>query len=226
MGARALRPIVYRVSDAEKAARALPCNLAMPGCFHLAWMPYLRSARPLRRHKELRSGRAARAPGVNEVALLHMFGMTIVFAATAMLGTMPTLAIPCQAAENLRLKEGVSFVHDLNQGFPILGDKIDDVTLAATHPTLVFFGASGDLNTNRQAKRIVDMYKKYRTSGLKFIVVDVDHPANTQTKQLIKSYYEGYIPGEVLFDKNGKSVWKKSGEVETVTLTGLIDKQL
>jgi hypothetical protein len=128
------------------------------------------------------------------------------------------------AAENLRLREGISFVKDLNQGFPILAEKLDDTALAAGHPTLVFFGASGDLNTNRQAKRIVDLYRRYRIANVKFIVIDVDKPSGPGARQLIKAHYQGYIPGEVLFDANGKSIWSKSGEVEINTIASELDK--
>lgn len=130
------------------------------------------------------------------------------------------------AGENLRLRDGVSFVKDLNQGFPILGDKLEDAVVSSERPTLLFFGASGDLNTNRQAKRIVDLYKKYRASDIKFIVVDVDHPANKQAKALIETHYQGYIPGEVLFNKTGKTLWSKTGEVELNAVSNQIDKAL
>src|SRR5215470_244836 len=80
------------------------------------------------------------------------------------------------AAEDLRLRDGISFYQDLDTGFPIIGQKMDDVLPAADRPTFIFFGAAGDLNTNRQARRVVELYRKYRASGLKFIVVDVDEP--------------------------------------------------
>lgn len=128
------------------------------------------------------------------------------------------------AAENLRMREGISFVHDLDQGFPILAEKMEDVELSTAHPTVLFFGAAGDLNTNRQAKRIVDLYKKYKEKSVKFIVIDVDHPVNPAAKSLIKTYYQGYIPGEVVFDKTGAKKYSHSGEVEGSTLSSQIEK--
>lgn len=130
------------------------------------------------------------------------------------------------AAENLRLKEGISFTHDMDRSFPIVADKMDDVSLEPNRPTLIFFGAIGDLNTNRQARRLVDVYKKYKDSDLKFIIIDVDHLRGEAMQQLVKQYYEGYIPGQVLLDKNGKKAWSHVGEVEATMVAQKIDKQL
>jgi hypothetical protein len=137
-----------------------------------------------------------------------------------------TAGTAAQAADNLRMRDGVSFVHDLDKTFPIVGDKLDDVEIAAGKPTFVFFGAAGDLNTNRQAKRIVELYKKYKTNNVKFIVIDVDHPVNPSAKALIKTHYQGYIPGQVVFDKAGKKQWNHTGEVDTTTMASQIDKLL
>jgi hypothetical protein len=136
------------------------------------------------------------------------------------------LASAASAAENLHMREGISFFHDLDQGFPILCDKMDDVALASGKPSLLFFGASGDLNTNRQAKRIVDLYRKYKDSQVKFIVIDVDHASAAPVKALVKSYYPGYIPAEVIFDKQGKPKWNHTGEVDAGVMGGQLDKLL
>lgn len=127
------------------------------------------------------------------------------------------------SAENLRLRAGISYVHDLDKGFPIIADKLDDVKIESTKPCLIFFAAAGDLNTNRQAKRIVDLYKKYKDQ-VKFVVVDVDHPSNPETKQIIKTYYQGYIPQQVVIDKEGKTFWTHCGESDAVA--GQLDKCL
>lgn len=121
----------------------------------------------------------------------------------------------CFAADNLRLRPGISFVHDLDKGYPILGDHLDDVKIESGKPNLIFFAASGDLNSNRQARRVVDLYKKYKEQ-IKFIVVDVDHPGNPETKQLIKAYYQGYIPQQVVVDKQGRTFWTHLGESDGI----------
>lgn len=137
------------------------------------------------------------------------------------------LAVPLvDAADNLHLRPGVSFTQDLDNGFPIIGNGLEDVTLPTGKPALLFFGASGDLNTNRQAKRVVDLSKKVPADALKFIIIDVDHPANEQASKLIKSYYKDYIPFEVLVDKCGKTAWSQTGEVESNALKDQINKVL
>lgn len=145
---------------------------------------------------------------------------------TAVLTALCAFAPAATAADNLRLRDGVSFVHDLDQGFPIIADKCEDVEVSSGHPTLLFFGAAGDLNTNRQAKRIVDLYKKYKQNNVKFIVIDVDHPPCPAAKALIKTHYQGYIPGEVVFDKTGKPKWTHTGEAELGSMSSQIDKVL
>jgi len=130
------------------------------------------------------------------------------------------------AADNLRMREGISFFHDLDQGFPIVCDKMDDVAPANGKPTILFFGASGDLNTNRQAKRIVDLYKKYKDSQVKFVVIDVDHASGVPVKTLVKTYYPGYIPAEIIFDKQGKAKWNHTGEVDGGVMASHLDKLL
>lgn len=137
-----------------------------------------------------------------------------------------TACLQVQAAENLRLRDGISFVHDVDKGFPIIADKFDDIKIEAGKATLLFFGAAGDLNTNRQAKRVVELYKKLKDSKLKFIIIDVDHISSHEGKQLIKNYYQGYIPQEVILDRQGKTFWTHIGEVDQSALSAQLDKVL
>jgi hypothetical protein len=126
------------------------------------------------------------------------------------------------AAEDLKLRPGVSFTQDIDNGFPIVATDIDDTKIESGKPTLLFFGASGDLNTNRQAKRLVDLSHKTNAKEVKFIVIDVDHATTDDAKKLIKTYYQGYIPCQVILDKNGKKTWSQVGEVEQ----GVVKNQL
>lgn len=136
---------------------------------------------------------------------------------------LPTLS---KAAEELKLKKGISFSQDTDSGFPIEASKMEDVDVEPGKPALIFFGASGDLNVNRQAKRVVDLYKQTSQAGkpVKFILIDVDHPSGSAAKALIKNHYKGYIPFQVILDKSGKVAWSQIGEVETGTLANQIDK--
>ncbi len=133
------------------------------------------------------------------------------------------------AAEDLKLRPGISFTQDIDAGFPIVATDIDNASIDPNIPTIIFFGAACDLNTNRQAKRLVDIYHKFSKGQVKFIVIDVDHPANEDAKKLIRTYYSppgktGYIPFEVILDKSGKAVWSQIGEVEVSVIKGQLDK--
>jgi ribosomal protein L21E len=127
------------------------------------------------------------------------------------------------AADNIKLKDGISFVQDTDNGFPIVGDNMDDATITQGMPSLIFFGAAGDLNTNRQAKRLVDLYKKIQDK-VKVIVIDVDHPASAAVVKLIKTYYKGYIPLNVILDKNGKVSTTHTGEIDSGELKSKLDR--
>lgn len=130
------------------------------------------------------------------------------------------------AADELKLRPGISFSQDLDAGFPIVAEKIDDLDLEQGRPTFIFFGASGDLNTNRQARRVVDLYRHNRATALKFIVMDVDHATSAPARQLVRQYYGNYIPFEVVLDGSGKKVWSHEGEVDQRVLQLQIDKVL
>jgi hypothetical protein len=131
----------------------------------------------------------------------------------------PSLA---DAAINLRLAPGVSFVSDIGTSFPIVGEQMDDFTVQSGRPALIFFGASGDLNTNRQAKRLVQLYGKHH-DDTKFIIVNVDNP-NASSRELVKKYYPGYVPAQILVDKTGQTVWSQVGEVSRKKIGGQINQ--
>ncbi|HEY9733209.1 MAG TPA: hypothetical protein V6C89_14925 [Drouetiella sp.] len=133
------------------------------------------------------------------------------------------------AADDLKLRPGISFTQDIDAGFPIVATDIDNASIDPSLPSIIFFGAACDLNTNRQAKRLVDIYHKIPKGQVKFIVIDVDHPANEDARKLIRTYYSppgktGYIPFEVILDKSGKAVWSQIGEVEISVIKGQLDK--
>jgi hypothetical protein len=133
---------------------------------------------------------------------------------------------PAFAAEDLTLRKGISFDQDTDTQFPIICKKTEDTAIEAGKPTMIFFGAAGDLNTNRQAKKVVSLYQKFRSKKLKFIVVDVDHPANDNAKTLIKKFYKGYIPCQTILDKNGNMSWRSDGEVSEKQVSSKLDEQL
>lgn len=133
---------------------------------------------------------------------------------------------PATAAEDLTLRKGISFDQDVDTQFPIIAKKTEDTAIEAGKPTIIFFGAAGDLNTNRQAKKVVSLYQKFKGKKLKFIVVDVDHPPNDNAKTLIKKFYKGYIPCQTILDKNGNLSWRSDGEVSEKQVSSKLDEQL
>jgi hypothetical protein len=155
---------------------------------------------------------------VGRPADINSFGVFLSFLITISFGRQAL------AADDLKLRAGVSFTQDLDSGFPIIGSNMDDCKISDTTPTFLFFGASGDLNTNRQAKRVVDLYKKVSSHSMKYIIVDVDHPSSEEAKSLIKTYYHGYIPSEVILDKRGKQAWSHDGEIDFATIKTQVDK--
>jgi len=130
------------------------------------------------------------------------------------------------AADDLKLHKGISFNDDTDNGFPIDATRMEDMKLDPGKVTFIFYGASGDLNTNRQAKRLVDLYKQASNKAAKFLLIDVDHPINDEARTLIKNHYKGYIPFEVILDKNGKVAWSQIGEVEAGILNQQLDRAL
>lgn len=149
-----------------------------------------------------------------------------IFKTLTLMGLALASAACVMAAEDLHLKKGISFSQDTDTGFPIECQRMEDVELEQGKASFIFFGASGDLNVNRQAKRLVDLYKQAGNKPVKFILVDVDHPSTPSAKALIKNHYKGYIPFEVILDKSGKVTWSQIGEVDTGVLSSQLEKAL
>lgn len=99
---------------------------------------------------------------------------------------------------------------------------MDDFLIEPGRPALIFFGASGDQNTNRQARRLVELYSK-RKDNTKFIIVNVDGPHTDGGKELIKKYYPGYVPAQLLIDRDGHLLWSQIGEISRRKLSGALN---
>jgi hypothetical protein len=131
--------------------------------------------------------------------------MIVVFAALAL-----CVARPAAAASELMLAPDLSFTDDSSSNFPIRGHELTDGTISSGRPTVIFFGTSHCWNTNREAERLVALYPRYR-DRFNFIVVDLNAVAPGQ-RQLVASYYEGYIPTLAIFNGRGEIVYDKAGE--------------
>jgi hypothetical protein len=131
-----------------------------------------------------------------------------------MMVVVATLALcaarPGAAASGLMLAPELSFTDDSSASFPIRGKQLADGTISSGRPTVIFFGTSHCWNTNREAERLVALYSRYR-DRFNFIVVDLNAVAPGQ-RQLVASYYPGYIPTLAIFNARGELVYDKAGE--------------
>jgi len=55
---------------------------------------------------------------------------------------------------------------------------------------------------------------------------DLDQKRSPAQQQLVKQYFQGYIPHVVVLDKSGKAVYNSSGEVDESPLSSLLDNAL
>lgn len=56
--------------------------------------------------------------------------------------TILSFLIPqVEAAENISMRKGISFVEDKDNGFPVIGDKLEDVHVEPGKTNHIFFGA-------------------------------------------------------------------------------------
>jgi thioredoxin-related protein len=58
------------------------------------------------------------------------------------------------------------------------------------------------------------------------VVVDLDVKRSAAQKELVKKYYQGYIPHVTVLDKAGKPLYNSSGEVEESKISGILDEAL
>ncbi len=69
------------------------------------------------------------------------------------------------------------------------------------------------------------MYEKYR-GRVHFVIVDLDQRRSPAQQDLVKKYYEGYIPHVTVLDKNGKAIYNRAGEVDESKISNLLDEAL
>ena len=128
------------------------------------------------------------------------------------------------AADNLRLNQGLDYSSDSMDGPLVTGDDIDAGAQAGRPNYIIIYG-EGCFNSKRQAKRTVELYEKYKDT-IAFVIVDLDMPRSEAQQKLVKKYYQGSIPHVVLLDKSGRAIYNSAGEVESNTVSTLLDKAL
>lgn len=61
---------------------------------------------------------------------------------------------------------------------------------------------------------------------MNFVVIDLDRKRSPAQQELVKKYYQGYIPHVTVLDKSGKQVYNSAGEVEETTISTILDAAL
>jgi hypothetical protein len=142
------------------------------------------------------------------------------FAATGILA----LVVGAKAGDNLRLNSHLDYSSDSEDGPLITGDRMNEGAVSGKPNYIIIYG-EGCFNSKRQARRTVSLYEKYK-DRVNFVVVDLDQKRSPAQQQLVKQYYQGYIPHVVVVDKAGNAVYNSSGEVDESSLSSLLDRAL
>ena len=134
------------------------------------------------------------------------------------------LAMPAHAAENLKLNQRLDYTSDSQDGPLITGDHLEEAAVPGK-PTYAIFYGEGCFNSKRQARRTVELYEKYK-GRVQFVVVDLDRPRPPAQEELVKKFYKGYIPHVVVLNRDGKTAYNASGEVEEGDISKVLEKAL
>jgi hypothetical protein len=132
--------------------------------------------------------------------------------------------VPAHAAENLKLNQHLDYSSDSLDGPLITGDHLEDGTVPGKPAYAIFYG-EGCFNSKRQARRTVDLYEKYK-GKVQFVVVDLDRPRSPAQDALVKKFYRGSIPHVVVLDRDGKTAYNASGEVDSGEISKVLEKAL
>ena len=124
--------------------------------------------------------------------------------------------------DNLKLNQKLDYQSDSIDGALITGDDAQSGFLAGKTNYVIIYG-EGCFNSKRQARRTVELYNKYRNQ-VHFVVVDLDVRRSPEQQQLVKKYYQGYIPHVVVLDGNAKALYDSDGEVNSGVIEGVFEK--
>lgn len=142
----------------------------------------------------------------------------------SLFSTALALALPAHAAENLKLNQYLDYSSDSLDGPLITGDHLEDGTVPGKPAYAIFYG-EGCFNSKRQARRTVELYEKYK-GKVQFVVVDLDRPRSPAQEELVKKFYRGSIPHVVVLNRDGKTAYNASGEVEEGEISKVLEKAL
>jgi thiol-disulfide isomerase/thioredoxin len=146
------------------------------------------------------------------------------FVATGVVSIALAWAVPAYAAENLKLNQHLDYTSDSQDGPLIAGDHLEDGAVPGKPAYAIFYG-EGCFNSKRQARRTVELYEKYK-GKVQFVVVDLDRPRSPAQEELVKKFYKGYIPHVLVLNRDGKTAYNASGEVDSGEISKLLEKAL
>ncbi len=128
-------------------------------------------------------------------------------------------------ATHLKLNPDLNYSSDSDDGPLITGDNMSEGVINRGKPAYVIFYHRECYNSKRQARRTVELYQKYN-GRVDFIVVDLDSPLSKEQRGLRDRHYKNYIPHVTLYDKEGKVVYDRSGEVRNDKISRVLDSLL
>jgi len=126
------------------------------------------------------------------------------------------------AIDNLKLNPHLDYRSDSLDGPLITGSDAQSGFVSGKTNYVIMYG-EGCFNSKRQARRTVELYNKYRFQ-VHFVVVDLDVQRSPEQQQLVKQYYEGYIPHVLVLDAHGEPLYNQSGEVDSVVIEDLFKR--
>ncbi len=136
-----------------------------------------------------------------------------------------SLVLSAYAATNLKLNPNLNFSSDSDDGPLIIGDDLTDGTVHRGKPAYIIFYQRECYNSKHEAKRTVELYDKYM-GQVDFILIDLDSEISDEQAELRDRFYRNYIPHVTIIDKDGEVVYNKSGEIDTVGVSNMLDSAL
>jgi len=128
------------------------------------------------------------------------------------------------AGDNLKLNPKLDYTSDSHDGPLITGDHMDNVLVSGRPNYVIIFGEAC-FNSKRQARRTVELFRKY-SDKVNFVILDLDKKHSPAQQELIDRFFEGYIPHVVVISKNGKVIYNQPGEVDEDVLAQMLEKDL
>jgi hypothetical protein len=126
------------------------------------------------------------------------------------------------AIDNLKLNPRLDYGSDSLDGPLITGSDAQSGFVSGKTNYVIMYGEEC-FNSKRQARRTVELYKKYR-SEVHFVVVDLDVQRSPEQQELVKKYYKGYIPHVLVLDPHGEPLYNQPGEVDSGVIEGLFKR--